>query len=444
MTIKNDNDGRGGGLPGLSLHEEFRELCAISTTGELTGLELARLKEHLAACPKCREALEELKAAAHIGAPLLVSVLAASGQPAESSDAEKGVAQSEYGSEEAMERGEIETACSRIEFAPGDRNSSAQVSWNNVWLTLATAVLMTVALGFYAYKAEIRQVVPTAQVPAAGDTDKIDSFEQQLSDAAHEREVLKKELSERDEHVAELEKQIAAQTSALNSAENAQSALTRSLHDAVDDKQRLVQLEASTSQNLALAEASLAKMQSELEYTRQQQGEGEIRSADLQSRIGDLETALIASQRENAKEQNRLTEDADIRDLIGARDLYIAEIYDVGRDGATQKPYGRVFYTKGKSLIFYAYDLDQQPGAKGATTFQAWGQNGPDRQQALNLGLFYEDNVAKKRWIVKFDDARALEHINAVFVTVEPNGGSQKPSGKPLLFASLKIEPNHP
>jgi hypothetical protein len=27
---------------------------------------------------------------------------------------------------------------------------------------------------------------------------------------------------------------------------------------------------------------------------------------------------------------------------------------------------------------------------------------------------------------------------------VEPNGGSQKPSGKPFLFAYLKVDPNHP
>jgi len=31
-----------------------------------------------------------------------------------------------------------------------------------------------------------------------------------------------------------------------------------------------------------------------------------------------------------------------------------------------------------------------------------------------------------------------------VFVTVEPNGESHKPSGKSLLFAYLKVNPNHP
>jgi hypothetical protein len=62
---------------------------------------------------------------------------------------------------------------------------------------------------------------------------------------------------------------------------------------------------------------------------------------------------------------------------MGARDLYIAEVHDVSRTG-TDKTYGRVFYAKGKSLIFYVYDLDAQPGLRNAGSFQAWGRRGPD------------------------------------------------------------------
>jgi hypothetical protein len=129
---------------------------------------------------------------------------------------------------------------------------------------------------------------------------------------------------------------------------------------------------------------------------------------------------------------------------MGARELYVAEVYDVARSGETQKPYGRVFYTKGKSLIFYAYDLDHQAGFKNANTFQAWGRRGPESERALSLGVFYEDSASKKRWILKCDDSKTLAEIDAVFVTVEPNGGSPKPSGKSLLFAYLRVDPNHP
>ena len=65
-------------------------------------------------------------------------------------------------------------------------------------------------------------------------------------------------------------------------------------------------------------------------------------------------------------------------------------------------------------------------------------------KQALNLGIFYEDNASKKRWVLKLDDPKTLAQIDAVFVTVEPHGGSDKPSGKPLLFAYLRVNPNHP
>jgi len=145
-----------------------------------------------------------------------------------------------------------------------------------------------------------------------------------------------------------------------------------------------------------------------------------------------------------SKHEEMLEHDRDIRNLIGARDLYIAEIYDVAKTGKTQKPFGRVFYTKGKSLVFYAYDLDQQPGVKLASTFQAWGRKGIDQQHDINLGIFYQDDQSKKRWILKSNDPTTLAQIDAVFVTVEPPGESSKPSGKPLLFTYLRLTPNHP
>jgi hypothetical protein len=138
-----------------------------------------------------------------------------------------------------------------------------------------------------------------------------------------------------------------------------------------------------------------------------------------------------------------LAHDRDIREVIGARELYMADVHDVSGKG-TAKTYGRVFYTKGKRLIFYAFDLDAVPGVQTASSFQAWGRRGPDRQEAHSLGVFNEDNVSKKRWVLKADDPRSLEDIDAIFVTVEPNGGSPHPSGKRLLFAYLQITPNHP
>src|SRR5208282_3205386 len=54
-------------------HEEFLELCAVSTSGELTEEEKTKLQKHLAGCPECREALKEFQAAAEISGPLFAA-----------------------------------------------------------------------------------------------------------------------------------------------------------------------------------------------------------------------------------------------------------------------------------------------------------------------------------------------------------------------------------
>jgi len=43
-------------------HDEFLELCAISTSGQLSEEDQRRLHEHLAVCSSCRDALQQYEA----------------------------------------------------------------------------------------------------------------------------------------------------------------------------------------------------------------------------------------------------------------------------------------------------------------------------------------------------------------------------------------------
>jgi anti-sigma-K factor RskA len=98
-------------------------------------------------------------------------------------------------------------------------------------------------------------------------------------------------------------------------------------------------------------------------------------------------------------------------------------------------------------LIFYAFDLDRQPGVKNASAFQVWGKRDTEsgeKYRAMNLGILYMDSESNRRWVLRLDDPKQLAEIDAVFVTVEPYGGSQKPTGKPFLYALLRKEANHP
>ena len=224
----------------------------------------------------------------------------------------------------------------------------------------------------------------------------------------------------------------------------AQSQLESNVRAGDASRQDLSQEKNELTEKLESAQNNSRSLQEKLDSLAQQSTQDAARAKASETKVSDLTRALEEQQGALEQRDELLAHDRDIRELMGARDLYIAEIYDVAGTGETKKPYGRVFYTRGKSLIFYAYDLDQQTALKRASTFQAWGLRGPDRQQAINLGVFYEDNATKKRWVLKCDDPKTLAQIDAVFVTVEPNGGNHKPSGKSLLFAYLRVDPNHP
>jgi len=433
---------------GMRPHDEFLELCALATSGELSEEEQKRLRDHLPGCAECRQALSEFEAVVDIGMPLLAPELAShpSSEPgsapkeavetaAARATAQIGAALRESG---AAEQGNWSS------FARRNGHRHTQLNWNYVWLSFAAAVILTVALGIYSYQVGQHRGIEVAQVAPNPPDSRIETLEQKLSDVGHERETLQAQLAEQDRVVADLRRQIERQSASLEEMKSTQAALEKSLQGDETEKQRVAQERSALSLKLDVAVASLQKTQSELDSVRHERSLDQARVAGFEGQIKDLNAQLREREETIGKQGELLAHDQDIRDLMGARDLYIAEVYDVARDGATRKPYGRVFYTKGKSLVFYAYDLDQQPGVRRASTFQAWGRRGPDRQQSLNLGIFYEDNLAKKRWVLKFDDPHSLEQIDAVFVTVEPDRGSPKPSGKPFLFAYLKVDPNHP
>ncbi len=421
-------------------HEEFRELCAVATSGELTEGEKTKLKEHLSVCPECREALKDFQSTADLGASLFAA-------DDSSPLPERSNGWSVETAEATFQKRLAKTGSGAIGEDVEAQNGKPHLSenWNHVWLPFAAAILLAATLGIYAYKSGERHGTETAlsirepkiEKPAV-------NLPQEISDAGHDRQIVAAQIAERDKVIGDLRRQLEQQAAEIEKLKEAQTALQSASKASDDEKSRLAGNQATLSQKLEIAQSTLDKTRKELDAALAERSHDDAGSKSLQARIGDLTQLLKERETTIDEQQELLAHDRDIRELMGARDLYIAEVIDVAKTGATQKPYGRVFFTKGKSLIFYAYDLDKRSGWKNASAFQVWGQRGLDREQALNLGIFFEDNVSKKRWILKSDDPQKLNQIDAVFVTVEPNGGSQKPTGKPFLYAYLKVAPNHP
>jgi anti-sigma factor RsiW len=437
----------------MGAHDKFIELCAISTSGGLTEKEKTELQDHLAGCPECREILREYQEAAEISLPLFA--VASSGEvPAQaeaySLDAAEAVFQKRL-------KAEIDSSTAARPATPmplansphPDDQPRVSEHWNHVWLAFAAAVLLAAALGVSAYQVGVKRGVSVVQTSPSKPTSEPQtqpalSVIQQLSDAGHDRQMLIAQMAERDKMIESLRHELEKQASELAQLRSDEAALQVTSGKSEEEKRELAANQSIVNQKLETAESALQKTQKELDTWKAQQSQEVATTGALQAKIRELTEELRDKEGTIDEQQELLAHDRDIRELMGARDLYIAEVFDIAKTGATQKPYGRVFFTKGKSLIFYAYDLDRQSGFKNASSFQAWGQRGADREDSLNLGVFYEDNVSKKRWVLKFDDPQKLNQIDSVFVTLEPHGGSQRPSSKPLLFAYLRVRPNHP
>jgi hypothetical protein len=432
-------------------HDEFLELCAVSTSGHLSEEEQNRLKQHLAVCAACREAIREYESIVNDTIPALGAEQSSRIDPGpgfSQSKAEKAFFErlaKEEGKEPSDDKknGVPSTFRRVLPIAP-------ESTWRHVWMLYAAGILLFVTLCFSAYWVGVRHGTDVAKsTPPARETqvkiatDNPASLEEQLSDAAHEREIARTQIAQRDTALADLRRKLQHQSAEISRMKEAQDKLEATVQSDQAGKQDLAQQRTELSQKLQAAQGESQSLQQQVSSLTQQSTNETTQAKVLSSKVDDLTRLLQDREASLNQKDELLAHDRDIREVMGARNLYIAEVYDTDEKGANRKPYGRVFYTKEKSLIFYAYDLDEQH-SKSGQTFQAWGRRGPDFRQAVNLGIFYEDNASKKRWVLKSEDPKTLAQIDAVFVTVEPNGGSDKPSGKPLLFAYLRVNPNHP
>jgi hypothetical protein len=433
-------------------HDEFLELCALSTSGELSEEEQKKLDAHLLVCATCREAIKQYESLVAHAIPAIAANDAA--ETAEHIDPGPGWSQQRAdatflnrfaGEENRHEKTGVNEPGSESPETQQTVPFAAGSTWRNVWTMYAAGILLAIALGVSLYQVGIRRGVDTAKatLPTAVQQD-LSPLEAQVSDAAHERGIALAQVAQRDRQIADLRNLLDKQSAEMSRMKAAQDQLASELRSSNTGRDDLTKRETELETKLAAAQGNVQVSQQKLDGLVKESNEEQVRAAQLTVAVNELTRQL--HQRDQALQQKDelLAKDRDIREVMGARDLHVAEVYDVARTGETQKPYGRVFFTEGKSLIFYAYDLDQEPEVKNASTFQAWGRRGPDWGHALSLGIFYQDNASKKRWVVKLDDPKTLAQIDAVFVTVEPHGGSHKPSGKPLLFAYLKSEANHP
>lgn len=434
-------------------HEDYEKLIVLYSTGELTHAEVELLAGHLRNCESCREDLSECRTVFRkLGPTAFFNQENVEPSASESSWAPQAKKQLLKSFEAARER-----RSNAPSVAPNEKSRHFAYSepvFSPFWKGVSSALLLVLLVGgALITKQNVVSKKPrnprAVGIPVGQGTDPSSSAT--LGEIAAERDNLKLQLTDRSAAADSLARRINEQQAEIVELKTRMDQLASERDKAVAgrdemqvDNTSLKRDQQNVAHRLQDLESSLSQTQQQLHDLQSQHAADLVESIHLQNQVAGLNAELRDRDATIKQQQELLASDRDIRDLMGARELTIAEISDFDLNAQKKKPFGRVFFTKNKSLIFYAFDLDKQRGLHNASAFQAWGVSDSDRKTAVNLGILYKDSEANRRWTLKFDDPEILEKIDAVFVTVEPNGGSVKPSGKQLLYAYIRTQPNHP
>ena len=430
--------------PNVSHPEHFRELCALAAGGQISEPEFVELQNHMQDCARCQSAYADFIDLVHNRLPLVGSERFGSSGLADffrrSSYRERFLVR-------ARKQGLVVS------------QPSGSVLWPIGYAQVATVAmaLLLVTAGFLGYglrRSNARYTTLAADMAAVSQR-----VTQQGSPKRPTREVepvgppvlatapLPAAVASKVATHAELEKV----REDYAAAEARSKALQEQLQSAAAELEsfRTQQEQASVLHNqlekkLADAELAMTRAGDELRSIRQGRADDAAALAAQARQIRELSAKLSGQTEALDREAALLTASRDIRDLMGARNLHIVDVLDVDSKGKDRRAFGRVFYTEERSLIFYAFDLGDRAATRRKASFQVWGARGPAQNSAQSLGIFYVDDQKQNRWVLQFEDPRILAEIDSVFVTVEPEGGSARPTGRKFLYAYLKANPNHP
>jgi hypothetical protein len=425
----------------LNDHQKFKELAALSQGHGLTVSERIELKRHLQLCEACREIYREYSLLSSEGMAFLA---ADCGHVPEAEAWDYRAALNELSSRiRESEYSAIPSEVGRPRAAHVFGAWIARVRW------AAAAAVACLLVGVGAYHLGSRRPAELARPSVV-----VSPAPTPLQQLASEQKTADDLLLAQVAQISRLQKQISGEQrdlaglrAALRAVENHSSELSTANSKGETQYRQVAEERDKLAAQVRDAEKAYQNLQLEFTSLRAEHDRGLLHSASLESKIDELSAAARDQERRLNDNEQYLASDRDIRELMGARKLYIADVFDVDSGSRTRKPFGRVFYTQNKSLIFYAFDLDRQPGVKNASAFQVWGQRDGElsaKSHPMNLGILYMDSDSNRRWVLRWDDPKQLAEIDAVFVTVEPHGGSQKPTGKPFLYALLRKEANHP
>ncbi len=431
-----------------SAHSYFDRLCAMAAVNEISPDENDVLAKHARSCPVCKQSIQQYN---------LIAAQAFAETSLDGSSKDSAPVSGVGGTEQQRAKEALLAKIgATLPWTVTDEDGTAPTPGKNLRTTrflsyrlsgwaVAAALLAAVCLQTTQYWVSRKQLQDATMrtVSLQRDTKELRRGLAQLP-AGTQEPTGKAQLNISGDIAQKLRAENSALRQSLGAVEAARHRDAGELAQ-LEERVRLLQssldvLQASNVTLKAEEEGLSARISGLTADLRNSQDE----TAKVSARNEELSQETLTKVRYAERQQKLLATDRDIRDILGARSLHIIDVYDVSSEGEFERPFGRIFYTEGKSLIFYAFDLDQQRGLKQGAVFRAWGQKGEGKETPRSLGVFYMDDPAQNRWVLKVDDSKALSRVDYVFVTDSSRKEGARPKGKPLLSAFLTTVANHP
>lgn len=432
-----------------SKHDYFDRLCALSAANQATLKEEKELAEHAQSCPSCAQAIAEYRQIVYQTYSESLddfSVTSSSGYLAEVADERSRAKERLFAKLNSLE---FASSQSRISLTDSGREPSASVRNRrsvSPWIGWAVAAAMLLALTF-----ELPQFW-TAKKQSEATEARAQSLQLNV-------DALKGELARSQANPHETApKADTGKQKEIEKLRTANQSLQRELDGAESAREQEATKNAELWNRIRLLQSSLDTLDTARSNWNSERAGLSERIASLTAEVQksrndfsritaqneDLSRQSVTQVRSLERQQKLLATDHDIRDILGSRSLRIIDVYDVTSQGEFARPFGRIFYSSGKFLIFYAFDLDKEKGLKRGAVFQAWGEKAKGKEDPVNLGAFYVDDESQNRWVLKVDDGRVLSSVESVFVTDSSHKVDKRPRGKPLLSAFLGESPVRP
>jgi hypothetical protein len=405
----------------LNTHEQYEELCALAASGQASTDELADLRSHLEDCPSCRSAAYDFT---QISAQVLSQVAARRLH----CEIPSGMTQ-RFVARARSEGIEI----SRENAAPmaKPRRIGALASVCAVAAVIVLAAFLVIAR----QKSSPIAASPQHNTPPPVGTP---SSNASLQKGQNQDPETQRKVAAAEADIASLEAAIRKQRGELESLGDVKDSLASRLSKEEQEN-------ANIRSDKAQLEARIAGLETDVERSKSDKNTSDAMVALEENELRNLRNKLATQEAALDQQEELAARGSDVRDLVVARNLHIIDVHDRDGDGKSQRAFGRIFYTEGKSLIFYAYDLADPRKVDAKVSFCVWGERLGAEKPISSLGVFHSDDAKDGRWVLTFDDPNVLAQINSVFVTVESSRKAIKePGGKRILFAFLGDKPNHP